>query len=320
MAFRDFNIDLAQGEFLGVSGPSGIGKSTLLKTIYRTYRADSGTVLYRSASKGEVDLLALDEHDMLELRETEIAYVSQFFQVMPRVSAMGILLSALAHRGLSDAECRERAAAMLERVCLPRHLWELYPSTFSGGEKQRLNIAHALLSSPAPPPGRADGIARRGRARQRPHAARPAQGRGDQHDRHFPRSSITAETGRRRVSIRADGRLDVRAYGRDRGGNGVTLIDKVRLVTPAGIQDDASILVEGESILETGSGPRPEISQMIDRRWPFWPCRDSSTSTRTPSKARLNLARRLPRDRARLLQPRGEAGLPRRDRNLPRLA
>ncbi len=142
----DFHVD--EGEFLGVSGPSGIGKSTLLKTIYRTYRPDGGVLAYRTAAGTVEDLVQADEHRVLELRHAEISYVSQFFHVMPRVSALDLLVSSLGGRGLTETEAMERSTFMLERLRLPRRLWDLYPSTFSGGEKQRLNVAHALVSRP----------------------------------------------------------------------------------------------------------------------------------------------------------------------------
>lgn len=148
VAFRDLEFTLAPGAFLGISGPSGIGKSTLLKTLYRTYRTDSGSVLYQTEAGAVVDLATVDDHSVLELRAQELAMVSQFFHVMPRVGALSGLASVLVYRGVPPHEAQERAQDLLDRLQLPPRLWDLFPSTFSGGEKQRLNIAHAVIGRP----------------------------------------------------------------------------------------------------------------------------------------------------------------------------
>jgi alpha-D-ribose 1-methylphosphonate 5-triphosphate synthase subunit PhnL len=67
---------------------------------------------------------------------------------MPRVPALEILMEPLITRGVTGQEAREQAEAMLSRVGLEKSLWEMYPATFSGGEKQRLNIVHAVITNP----------------------------------------------------------------------------------------------------------------------------------------------------------------------------
>jgi alpha-D-ribose 1-methylphosphonate 5-triphosphate synthase subunit PhnL len=147
-AFRDLAFTLDPGELLGVSGPSGCGKSSLLKCIYRTYRPSAGSLHYTTATGAVVDLAAADEHTVLALRRAEIGYVSQFLHVIPRVTALDTLANVMAARGFGREQSLARARELLERLRLLPALWELYPSTFSGGEKQRLNLIHALISRP----------------------------------------------------------------------------------------------------------------------------------------------------------------------------
>lgn len=148
LSFDGVSFRVGRGEFLGLTGPSGIGKSSLLKCIYRTYLPTGGEIWYAGADGTRVDLARADEHEVLKLRQSEIGYISQFFHVIPRVSAVDILSGALTGKGCDAAEGRERSEYLLSRVGIPASLWKMYPSTFSGGEKQRLNIVHAIISRP----------------------------------------------------------------------------------------------------------------------------------------------------------------------------
>jgi alpha-D-ribose 1-methylphosphonate 5-triphosphate synthase subunit PhnL len=147
-AFHDVSFQVAPGEFLGVGGPSGSGKSSLLKCLYRTYLPSSGSIWYTDAGSRTQNLAAEDEHVILALRRQEIGYVSQFFPVIPRVSALETIANGLVARGVPRAECEERARELLARLAIPRPLWDMFPSTFSGGEKQRINIIHAVIARP----------------------------------------------------------------------------------------------------------------------------------------------------------------------------
>ncbi|MDR1589952.1 MAG: phosphonate C-P lyase system protein PhnL [Oscillospiraceae bacterium] len=147
-SFSGVSLEVGGGSLLAVTGPSGIGKSSLLKCVYGTYRPTSGSVLYESGSGGTIDLAAADDWELLALRRAEIGYVSQFFHVLPRVSATEILTEPLIARGVPADEAGETARALLRRVGLDRALWEMYPATFSGGEKQRLNILRAVVTRP----------------------------------------------------------------------------------------------------------------------------------------------------------------------------
>jgi len=148
-ACRDVSFSVPAGGFLGLAGPSGAGKSTVLKCIYRTYLPSGGVVRYDSAGYGMVDLATLPDREMIEIRTHEIGYVSQFLKVAPRVSTVDVVMEPIvARNGVSRKEARERALKLLERLCIPRALFDAYPATFSGGEQQRVNIAHAISWRP----------------------------------------------------------------------------------------------------------------------------------------------------------------------------
>lgn len=145
---RGLSFQVEQGKFMGLAGPSGIGKSTVLKCIYRTYLASEGEVWYQSRAFGWIELTGASERHMLYLRKNEISYISQFLRVIPRITAIEIVMEKLTSRGVSREEARDRAAAMLQRLALPEAIWDAFPATFSGGEQQRLNIARALIGQP----------------------------------------------------------------------------------------------------------------------------------------------------------------------------
>ena len=146
---KDVSFCLAPGEFLGLAGPTGIGKSTILKCIYRTYLPTQGQIWYYSREYGCLDLATAHPRLIIDLRCREIGYVSQFLRVIPRVSALDIVAEPLMRQnGISPALARRQAAALLTRLRIPPELFEAYPATFSGGEQQRLNIARAVIWQP----------------------------------------------------------------------------------------------------------------------------------------------------------------------------
>lgn len=146
--FNDVSFTACAGKLLAVTGTSGIGKSTLLKCIYRTYKPTKGSVIYLKSDGTKVDLAAEDDQTILRLRKTELGYVSQFLHVIPRVSALEILRDKLLTKGVLPKEAKELSEYYLEKVGIDSNLWDMYPSTFSGGEKQRLNILLALAAKP----------------------------------------------------------------------------------------------------------------------------------------------------------------------------
>ena len=148
-ACRDISFHVSPGGFLGLSGASGAGKSTVLKCLYRTYLPTGGTIRYDSAAWGEVDLATIADRTVIDIRHREMGYVSQFLKVIPRVSALDVVMEPILTRnGAGRDEARRRAVDLLERLRIPAHLHDAYPATFSGGEQQRINIARAVSWRP----------------------------------------------------------------------------------------------------------------------------------------------------------------------------
>lgn len=138
------SLDLYAGECLVLAGRSGIGKSTLLKMLYGNYLASRGRIRL-NFSDGPLELTDLPAHAWHRLRRDVIGYVSQFLRVVPRVSAVDVVMEPLLARGTDVHEARACAEALLARLNLPERLWRLPPGTFSGGEQQRVNIAQGLI-------------------------------------------------------------------------------------------------------------------------------------------------------------------------------
>ncbi len=145
---HDISFTLDKGGFIGIVGTSGAGKSTVLRCIYRTYLLTSGEVIYNSLCYGDIDLAKADDRQIIYLRKAEIGYVSQFLSILPRTTAKQHVIDAALEAGFSQEEAERRAVEMLEYFRLRPDLWELYPATFSGGEKLRLNLAHAMVKAP----------------------------------------------------------------------------------------------------------------------------------------------------------------------------
>jgi alpha-D-ribose 1-methylphosphonate 5-triphosphate synthase subunit PhnL len=141
---RDIDLTLAAGECVVLSGPSGTGKSTLMRSLYGNNRAEAGRILVRHRA-GWADLAGADPRLVLEVRRETLGYVSQFLRVVPRVSTLDIVAEALTLRGTPHPQALERARAMLLRLNLPEALHALPPATFSGGEQQRVNLARGFI-------------------------------------------------------------------------------------------------------------------------------------------------------------------------------
>jgi alpha-D-ribose 1-methylphosphonate 5-triphosphate synthase subunit PhnL len=139
------NFSVAAGECVVLGGPSGIGKSSILKMLYGNYAVDTGQILI--ARDGRiVDIASADPRAVLDVRRSALGYVSQFLRTVPRVSTLDVVAEPLVARGVAVEDARERAAELLARLNLPRDLWQLPPSTFSGGEQQRVNIARGFIT------------------------------------------------------------------------------------------------------------------------------------------------------------------------------
>ncbi len=145
---QNISLTLNRGEFIGIVGLSGAGKSTILKCINRTYLPMQGNIYYNSEAFGMIDLAKASEREVLYLRNYEIGYVSQFLNVMPRTTAKEHVMNALTEMGTGSKEAEEASKEMLAYFKLPDNLWDVYPNTFSGGERLRLNLAHAMVKHP----------------------------------------------------------------------------------------------------------------------------------------------------------------------------
>lgn len=145
------NVDMRveAGECVVLDGPSGMGKSTLLKLIYANYRATSGEIGVRQADGSVLELTKADPRELIRMRQHTVGYVSQFLRVIPRVSALDVVAEPLLEDSSQEIsaieQAREIARRLLTRLHIPERLWELPPATFSGGEQQRINIARNMI-------------------------------------------------------------------------------------------------------------------------------------------------------------------------------
>ncbi len=142
------NLSVAPGECVVLDGPSGMGKSTLLKLAYANYRASSGRIIVHAPQREAIDVTSATPRTLVQMRRHTMGYVSQFLRVIPRVSALDVVAEPLLEDALDDATrdaARENARQWLERLRIPERLWQLPPATFSGGEQQRINIARNMI-------------------------------------------------------------------------------------------------------------------------------------------------------------------------------
>jgi alpha-D-ribose 1-methylphosphonate 5-triphosphate synthase subunit PhnL len=142
---RGVSLQVEAGECVVLSGPSGAGKSSILKMIFGNYRCDDGRIGIRHEGV-QIDLAKAEPRRILSVRRTTIGYVSQFLRAVPRVATSDVVAEPLIAIGVARSEARERAHALLRRLNIPERLWALPPSTFSGGEQQRVNIARGFIS------------------------------------------------------------------------------------------------------------------------------------------------------------------------------
>jgi alpha-D-ribose 1-methylphosphonate 5-triphosphate synthase subunit PhnL len=133
------SLSVASGECVGLIGASGAGKSTLMRLIYGNYLAASGSILVDG-----VDVARAEPREILALRRETLGYVSQFLRVVPRVPTLDVVAEPLLAVGCPVDTARARAAELLEKLNIPERLWALSPTTFSGGEQQRVNIARGF--------------------------------------------------------------------------------------------------------------------------------------------------------------------------------
>lgn len=139
---NDVSLSVAPGECVALTGASGAGKSTLMRMIYGNYLAQSGEIRI-----GDTDLVDAEPREIIALRREVLGYVSQFLRVVPRVATLDVVAEPLRAVGVGAAEAETRARALLAQLNIPERLWKLSPTTFSGGEQQRVNIARGFAHS-----------------------------------------------------------------------------------------------------------------------------------------------------------------------------
>lgn len=133
-------LSVAAGECVGLVGASGAGKSTLMRMIHGNYLAAGGSIRV-----GDVDVATAEPRRIVRLRRETLGYVSQFLRVVPRVPTLDVVAEPLRVLGVPADAARDRAAGLLARLNIPERLWSLSPTTFSGGEQQRVNIARGFV-------------------------------------------------------------------------------------------------------------------------------------------------------------------------------
>lgn len=133
------SLTVARGECVGLIGQSGAGKSTLMRMVYGNYLTAGGKLFVAG-----VDVAHAAPRDIIHLRRETLGYVSQFLRVVPRVPTLDVVAEPLLALGTPAGQARDRAADLLARLNIPDRLWGLSPTTFSGGEQQRVNIARGF--------------------------------------------------------------------------------------------------------------------------------------------------------------------------------
>ena len=134
------SLSVEPGECIALVGASGAGKSTLMRMIYGNYLTQGGAIRI-----GGTDIVQAEPRDILALRREVLGYVSQFLRVVPRVPTVEVVAEPLRAVGVEAAQAQARAEHLLEKLNIPRRLWSLSPTTFSGGEQQRVNIARGFV-------------------------------------------------------------------------------------------------------------------------------------------------------------------------------
>ncbi len=142
MALQDVNLKIERGEYLSIMGPSGSGKSTFMNILGCLDTPSTGEYKFRG-----VDVSKLDDDALSAMRNKEIGFVFQNFNLLPKLNAVQNVELPLAYAGVPAAERRERAIRALERVKLADRMHHK-PSELSGGQRQRVAIARALVTNP----------------------------------------------------------------------------------------------------------------------------------------------------------------------------
>lgn len=140
---KGIDLHIAPREVVSIVGPSGAGKTTLLQIMGTLDKPDAGQVLING-----VDVAALKRNKLAEFRNTQIGFIFQFHQLLPEFTALENIMLPAFIAGKSEKEVRQRALELLDFMKI-RERAEHKPNELSGGEKQRVAVARALINSPA---------------------------------------------------------------------------------------------------------------------------------------------------------------------------
>jgi putative ABC transport system ATP-binding protein len=140
---REINLTIVQGEYTAVMGVSGSGKSTLMNIIGCLDRPSAGRYLFEGQ-----DITQLSDDDLADVRNEQIGFVFQQFNLLPRLSALENVMLPMVYAGYAKAERRDRAEEVLLQVGLADRMANR-PNQLSGGQQQRVAIARALVNRPS---------------------------------------------------------------------------------------------------------------------------------------------------------------------------
>lgn len=143
VALDTISLEIMSGEFTAIMGPSGSGKSTLMNILGLLDRFDSGTYILNGQNVSD-----LNDNESAKVRNKEIGFVFQSFNLMPRMSILENVALPLVYAGVKPKERKKRALAALERVGLSNRV-KHKPNEISGGQKQRVAIARAIVNEPS---------------------------------------------------------------------------------------------------------------------------------------------------------------------------
>ena len=142
-ALRHIDLDIPKGEFLALMGPSGSGKSTLMNVLGCLDTPTKGSYVLNGTEVGQ-----LNDQELSAIRNKEIGFVFQTFNLLPRLTALENVALPLVYAGVSKKERLERARQSLEEVGLGNRVTHR-PNELSGGQRQRVAIARALVNKPS---------------------------------------------------------------------------------------------------------------------------------------------------------------------------
>lgn len=140
---KGIDLHIAPREVVSIVGPSGAGKTTLLQIMGTLDKPDAGQVLING-----VDVATLKRNKLAEFRNTQIGFIFQFHQLLPEFTALENIMLPAFIAGKSEKEVRQRALELLDFMKI-RERAEHKPNELSGGEKQRVAVARALINNPA---------------------------------------------------------------------------------------------------------------------------------------------------------------------------